>query len=93
MQVKGKVIHIGQTENVTDTFKKRVLVVEVPDGEYPQQIKMEAVQKHVDILDNVKIGDDVTASINLRGREFDNKKTGQKDWFTSIQVWKVESDF
>ncbi|MDB9980567.1 DUF3127 domain-containing protein [bacterium] len=93
MQVKGRIIHIGQTENVTDTFKKRVLVVEVPDGEYPQQIKMEAVQKHVDILDNVKIGDDVTASINLRGIEFVNRNTSQKDWFTSIQVWKVESDF
>ena len=54
--VAGKIIHIDSEKQITDTFKKREWAVET-DGNYPQQIGMECVQKDCSLLDGFSIGD------------------------------------
>ena len=84
MKITGKVIIVGQLENIGQNgFTKRLLVVEV-DGQYPQKIPIDFVKDKTSLLDNISIGQTVTVSINLKGSESNGK------WFSQIQGWKIE---
>ena len=41
--------------------------------------------------DNLNIGDEVDASINLRGREWTSPKDGVVKYFNTIEIWKLET--
>jgi hypothetical protein len=87
MQVEGKIKVIGQTEQVSDKFKKRTFVVETK-GQYPQFISIECNQDKTALLDSVQVGQEVTAHINLRGRAW--TKDGVEKYFNSIECWKLD---
>jgi hypothetical protein len=44
------------------------------------------------MLDKFAEGETVTASINIRGREWTSPKDGTIRYFNTIQAWKIESD-
>jgi hypothetical protein len=89
MELKGKVHFIGVETQVSDKFKKRELVVEFADNpQYPEYIKIEAVQDKCSLLDAIKLGNEVEVSFNLKGREWINKE-GVKQYFNSLHLWKV----
>jgi len=89
MEIKGKVHEVSPTAQVTDSFKKRELIVEyVENPQYPEYIKFEAGQDRCALLDNVKVGDDVEVFFNLRGRPWTDK-TGKKSYFNSLNLWKI----
>ncbi len=83
-EVKGSIIHIGETETVgsAGTFKKRLVVVK-SDEQYPQEIPVDFVQDKTSMLDQFKIGDDVNVSINIRGNAYNGK------WYVNLQGWKI----
>ena len=87
MEVIGKINFIGQTQDVTESFKKRELVV-TTDEQYPQHILIEFAQDKCDLLNNFKIGEAVKVGINLRGREWVNPQ-GETKNFNQIQGWKI----
>jgi hypothetical protein len=87
MEVSGKIKVIETTQQVSDSFKKRELVV-TTDEQYPQHISIGFVQDKCDLLNNFNVGDDVTVSINLRGREWVNPK-GETKYFNDIQGWRI----
>lgn len=89
MEVKGLIKFIGQTENVTDSFKKRDVVI-TTEEQYPQHILVQFVQDKCDALNGYQIGQQVTVGINLRGKEYQDKNTGQIRYFNTIQGWKIE---
>jgi len=87
--VKGTVVKVSETEQVTDSFKKRTLLLKTK-GDYPQEIEFEFVQNRVDLLDSVVEGADATVFFNLKGRTWE--KAGQEPRvFTSLQGWKIEA--
>lgn len=89
MDIKGKVHEISDTVQVTDSLKKRELIVEyVENPQYPEYLKFEAIQDRCALLDSVKSGDEVEVFFNLRGRPWTDK-TGKKTYFNSLQLWKV----
>lgn len=88
-ELKGKVIEVFAEMQVTPTVRKREMVVEYADNpQYPQQIKIEAIQDKCNLMDNIRPGDDVEVHFNLNGRKWTDK-TGKDNWFNSIQLWKV----
>lgn len=89
MQVQGTVKVIGQTKEVSASFKKRELVVTTKE-QYPQHILIEFVQDKVDLLNGLKVGEDVTVQINLQGREWTNPQ-GEVRYFNSLKGWRVEA--
>ena len=89
MEFTGKVKVIGATEQVSDKFKKRSLVVTI-EGDYPQHIEVQAVQDKVVMFDNLLPGDEVTCYINLRGREWTSPKNEVK-YFNTLECWKLET--
>jgi hypothetical protein len=91
MEVEGKVHVIGLEEQVTSSYKKRELVIKTNE-QYPQLISIEFGQgKCNEYLDKLQIGQEVTVSINLGGREWVNPQ-GETKYFNSIKGWKVTSE-
>ncbi|MEI6866563.1 DUF3127 domain-containing protein [Flavicella sp.] len=90
MQVTGKVKLINAEQTFgSNGFRKRELVV-TTEEQYPQSILIEFVQDKCDLLNNFNIGQDVTVSINIRGREWVNPE-GETKYFNSIQGWRIEA--
>lgn len=89
MDIKGKVHFVSDVINVTDTFRKRELVVEYAENpQYPEYVKFEAIQDRVNLMDNISVGQEVEVSFNLKGREWTNKQ-GEKQYFNTLQLWRV----
>jgi hypothetical protein len=83
------------THHVSSTFRKRAFVVEIVETSsagvaYPEVIQLEFIQDKVDLLDKYNIGDTVEVCFNLKGREWFNPKTQQKNFFNTLQAWKIK---
>jgi len=87
MEIKGKVIFIRNKQQVSDKFAKREFVIETAE-QYPQQILIQATNERCGLLDKINIGQEVTASINLRGRKWTDKD-GNDKYFNTIEAWKI----
>jgi hypothetical protein len=88
MEISGKIKKINETQTVgVSSFQKRELVV-VTNEQYPQMLLIEFIQDKCDLLNNYNFDDEVTVSINLRGREWINSD-GQAKYFNTFQGWKI----
>ncbi|MCY4781688.1 DUF3127 domain-containing protein [Sphingobacterium sp. UT-1RO-CII-1] len=89
MQLTGKVHEIGATQQVTESFKKRDLIVAYAENpQFVEYIRFEATQDRVSIFDNLIPGDEIEVSFNLRGRPWQNKE-GVTTYFNSLVSWRV----
>jgi len=84
-EVEGKLHRVFPTEQKSANFAAREFVLEIPDGNYPQLIKFQAVQDRCGILDNFNEGDQVRVSFDLRGREWNGK------YMTNLNAWRMEA--
>lgn len=90
MQVQGKIHHIADVQNVTDTFKKRSFVLEVAENPtYPEFPQFEFQSDKVSILDGYKVGENVEIEFNLRGRPWTNKE-GVTMYFNTLIAWRIK---
>lgn len=87
-EASGKLIEKYPEQQLTEKFRKREFVVEIPDGMYPQQIKFELTNDRCSALDNFDIGDDLKVHFQLSGRAYE--KDGKKSYFTNIRAWRLE---
>lgn len=83
---QGSIVFIGQTEKITDTFSKRLLVISDGASKYPQEIAFEVHKSNCSLLDSYSIGDDIKAHYNMNGRLWKDNK-----WFNTLIIWKIES--
>jgi len=91
MEIKGKVHEVGATQQVSETFKKRDLIVEYAENPtYPEYIRFEALQDKAALLDSFKAGDEVEVFFNLRGRPWTDK-TGKTSYFNSLVIWRINA--
>ncbi len=81
----GKVKLIQDAQTFGSGFTKREMVVIVEDGKYPQEINLEFVQDKVNLLDTVQVGQEVTVTFDIRGREYNGR------YFNNLQGWKLQS--
>ena len=90
MNISGKIIEIFETQQITDTFKKREFVIEVAENpSYPEYIKFEMIQDRIEMLTPFKVGDEVTISFNLKGRKWTDPG-GNTKYFNTLQAWRIE---
>ena len=87
MTITGKIKALFDTQQISEKFKKRDFVVTV-EGEYPEHLKLEFHQDKCDLLDGVPIGQEVTVSINLKGREWINPQ-GETKYFNTLQAYAI----
>lgn len=85
----GTVYKIFDTEVISDSFKKREFVIKT-QGDYPQLIKFELTQDNCSKADNLKEGQAIEVSFNLRGREWINPQNEAK-YFNTLQAWRIST--
>ncbi len=89
MEIRGKVHEIGAVQQVTDSFKKRDLVIQYAENpQFVEYIKFEATQDRVNLFDSLTPGEEVEVSFNLRGRPWTNRD-GVTSYFNSLVAWRV----
>lgn len=87
-EVKGKVVMVGDTIQVSEKFSKREFVISDESGLYPQSILFQLSKDNCILVDNVRVGDEVSVSFNLNGREWTNPQ-GEVKYFNTLSAWKV----
>ncbi|WP_242928907.1 DUF3127 domain-containing protein [Pontibacter vulgaris] len=87
-EIQGKLYEVFEEQQVSDKFKKREFVLEIPDGSYTQYCKFQLTQDKCNLLDQYKTGDEVKVTFNLSGKPF--VKNGTTMYFTNLQAWRLE---
>jgi hypothetical protein len=90
-KVSGKVYKVGQEEIKSEKFKKREVILEVIEGTYKQYLTVQFSNAKCDLLNNVRQGDMISVSINLKGRLWTGADGVEKS-FNTIEGWQIESD-
>jgi len=88
LTMTGAVKVVGETEEVgKNNFKKRLMVIEVEDGEYTNCYGFEVLGDKVNLFDGIAEGETVEVCYNLpRVREWSGK------WFPNhLSAWKVKA--
>jgi hypothetical protein len=88
MQLNGSIHSIGQTEQKSEKFAKRDLVLAIVDGNYTQYLNIQFTNSNCEKLDAFRIGQNVTIPINLRGRLWTGAD-GIEKCFNSIEGWAI----
>jgi len=91
-ETTGKLIEVYPTTAISDKFKKREFVIEQAETkngfDFKDYVKFQVTQDKCSLPDQVKIGDMVKVSFNLRGRKWE--KDGNVNYFTNLEAWKLE---
>ena len=90
MDLKGELIRIYDTKQVSEKFTLREFVIETKE-QYPQSIILQVSQDKCKVLDNYNLGDLVQVSINVRGRKWVDKE-GNDRFFNTLEVWKITNE-
>jgi hypothetical protein len=88
MDFSGELVHVGAVENISDKFRKRMLVVLDTSGKYPNEVAFELVQDNTGLANGLQVGDQVAIGYDVRGRRF-TRKDGSTGWMNSLQAWRV----
>jgi hypothetical protein len=89
-KVEGVLKHIGDTVVVSEKFSKREFVLTVPHDQYPQHVAFQLTQAKCDNINSYGVGQNVTVSFNLRGREWTSPQ-GEVKYFNTLEAWRIES--
>ena len=85
VELTGTVHLIGALETISDSFKKKELVVMTDETTpYPQPISTQCANAKIDLLNGINHGDKVKVYCNLNGRASNGKHYNQ------LSVWKIE---
>ena len=82
-ELKGTIKQIGELQTFASGFQKREFVVTDENDRYPQDVKFEAVKERANALDNLREGDDVQVSFDVRGNEYNGK------YYVNLVAWKI----
>ena len=82
IKISGTVETCQPLETYPSGFSKRVLVINT-GGKYPQTIPVEFHKDKAELLTGLSKGQDVTASVNLRGNEYNGK------YYVNLSCWKL----
>lgn len=85
--LKGTIKAVYNTEQITQTFSKKEIVVETQET-YPQTILLQFTNNNIDKLDHINVGDSVEVKYNLRGRGYE--KNGETRYFNTIEGWDIK---
>jgi hypothetical protein len=79
----------NNTVKVSEKFQKREFVLTDNAQSYPQTIQFQLTQDRCSLLDASKVGDDITVTFLLKGREWKNPQ-GEIKFFNSLDVFRID---
>ena len=86
LKMTGQVHHVGETEVFDSGFQKRLLVIEVEDGQYKNLHGFEVVKDKIDMFNGLSVGDEVTVAYNhAQCRDYETK------WYQGFYAcWRLD---
>jgi hypothetical protein len=81
MELTGTIKSIGSLETIKQLKKKTVLVQTT--GEYGQTIPVDFLNKNIDLVNNLQVGQTANIAINLRSNEHKGK------YYINVTGWKI----
>ena len=93
-ELTGTLTEVFDTQNITDTFQKRDIVVETSTTdaqgkEYFETIKFQLTQDRCDLISDFGIGEEITVHFNIKGSKWD--KGDKPVYFVNLDAWRLES--
>lgn len=88
MKLTGELIEKFDAAQVSEKYLKREFVLKIKEGNYFQELLIQLGQDNCYLIDNIKIGEQIECSINLKGRSWTNPQ-GVKKWFNSLECWSI----
>ena len=90
-KTEGILHKIDLIQQITETFKKRNIVVEICDNPiYKEYVTFELIQEDgCKLVDDFTCGDKVEVFFSIRGREYQNKNSGEIKYFNTLRCWKI----
>lgn len=89
IEVKGRIVGINDTQQVSESFSKREFKVTTNET-YPNTFKIQVTKDKCTLLDKFKINDEVTVFCNLNGRDWTNPTTQVISNFITLDAWKID---
>lgn len=86
--ISGTIKVVGKTQQVSEKFSKRELVVTEQGGQFPKHIPIEFKQDKTTLLDGFNAGDEVSVTAYVDGREW--TKDGVTKYFLSLSGNRIE---
>ena len=88
-KISGLVKVIGPTEQISETIKKRSLVITTTnDNNYTETILFEVHQDRCSQLDKLQPGQTVDIDFSISGREWVNHQ-GDTKYFNTFKAWRI----
>lgn len=89
--ITGRFIKNGQVKEYgSNGFRKKDIVVETTNEQYPQKILIELHQDNVNLTKGLVQNEVINVTYNLRGREWTDPSTGEVKYFNSVVGLKIE---
>ena len=85
---KGTVVNVTPLQIISDKFRKQDFTIKTFDEKYPQFLTFQVVNDKCELVANLKNGDVVEVSYNLRGREW-NSPEGVTKYFNTVEAWSI----
>lgn len=86
-EVKGILYATGEITQRSEKFSTRQFTIKTTEEKYEQFITFELINDKTSLIDAFGIGEEITVSFNLKGREWKEK------FFNTLEAWKVEGIF
>lgn len=88
-KIEGTIRVVGSEQIVSEKFRKREIVLEVPDGKFYQYVKLEFVQNNCSFLEGFASGENVEILFSVKGRQWTDKN-GQAQYFNTLQGYNIK---
>jgi hypothetical protein len=85
-QIVGFVTQIQEVKIITEKFSVQNVIVQT-EGQYPQNLPIQFSNDQINLVGRLKVGSKVEFNININGKEYTNKNTGEIGHFVSINCW------
>lgn len=82
-ELTGKVKKIFDRQDFPSGFYKQEFVI-TTEERFPQDIKLDCLKEKVELLSDLKEGDEVKVHFDIRGREWNER------YFVDLSAWKIE---
>lgn len=89
--IEGNLILKENEVNISQSFKKREFVIEVPNernSDWNDFIKFQLTQDKCSLIDAIEVGEPLKVHFNIRGRKWE--KDGKVNYFSNLEAWRIE---
>jgi hypothetical protein len=82
MEIKGKILQIGEVKQISDKFKLQPILIET-EGQYPKTLQLQLVRKAIEQILPLCHGESATFKFDAESREFNGK------YYTNLNCFEI----